>query len=308
VIRSAWLVHPGLIGLTVAAVFFACGTDDRSSPDPDKVPITNVCSKTVKTRALEKEDMAAKKLAANTLSLTFDSGPSEQTAEIEQFLAQQQVRATFFINGGNVDAASTTLDQMVTDGHLLANRTQTDDDVTKLATDALVKSVTDTDTIIGKKNKAGAKLFLRPPYGSWNDASQAALAASPMSKYTGPIGWDMGDNLAADIGSDSECWDKGKTGADCAALFLTQIRTTKTGIVLLHDGPPGISANVVDMVRTMVTTLKSEGFKFARLDELDLVPRSQLVPGDDPGDTDGGTDPVTGATSTSSGDDPCKTQ
>ena len=130
-----------------------------------------------------------------------------------------------------------------------------------------------------------------------------------MSKYTGPVGWDMGDNLAEGIGSDSECWDQNKTAQECADLVLKQIRDKKTGIVLLHDGPPGIGTKVVDMVKAVIDPLKTEGFKFARLDELNLVPRSQTFPGEDPTGNEPGAGPNSGGTTSggSSGtEDPCK--
>jgi peptidoglycan/xylan/chitin deacetylase (PgdA/CDA1 family) len=285
----------------------ACGSDTHSGDS--KVPITYECPRTaIRPRAIVAEDMAGKKMVEKTLSFTFDSGPSEATQALEQYLASKQVRATFFITGGNATGQETTLDLLKTDGHLVANRTQTDDDVTTLAAADLIKSVQDTDAFV-KTRAPDGKLYFRPPYGAWNEAAQKTLAGSDMNKYTGPVGWDMGDNLADGVGSDLECWDTNKTAQECADLVLKQIRDKKTGIVLLHDGPPGIGTKVVDMIKLVIDPLKTEGFKFARLDELNLVPRSQTFPGDDPGGTDPAGGPTSGGT-TSGGEpgaeDPCK--
>lgn len=287
-----------LVAATLGVLGFACGTDNHGRPGSEKYPTALNCP--VTTKALAAEDMAAKKPVAKTLSFTFDSGPSEQTEAIETFLAQQQIRATFFINGENVEGLENVLDLLKTDGHIIGNRSQTDEDVTMLDPTALVKSVTDTDAFI-KDRMTPTMLFFRPPYGGWNADAQTALAASPMTKYTGPVGWDMGDTLSAEIGSDSECWDKEKSAQECGDLFLAQIREKKTGIVLLHDGPPGVSPKIVDMVKAIIPTLKSEGFLFARIDQLNLVPRSETFPGDDPNTGGPGTGTETGT------ENPCPT-
>lgn len=291
----------------VFGVVLACGSDTHSGEQ--NVPIAYECPRTaVRIRALEAEDMTGKKITDKTILLTFDSGPSEATKDIETYLTSKQIRATFFIMGANAVGNESTLDQLKADGHLLGNRTNTDDDVTTLNATDLVKSVTDTDAFIRDRVPAGAKLLFRPPYGGWNAAAQTALAASDMKKYTGPVGWEIGDNLAEGIGSDLECWDKGKTGAECADLVLKQIREKKAGIVLLHDGPPGVGAKPVDMVKAMIDPLKTEGFKFARLDELNLVPRSQTFQGEDPGGTEPGGGPTGGGTTSGgeTGENPCQ--
>lgn len=297
-------MRPHLAGL-LGALALACGTDTHSG-EPI-VPIAYECPRTaLRPRAVIVEDMLGKKMVEKTLSLTFDSGPSEATADLEQYLASKQVRATFFINGDHATGMETKLDQLKTDGHLLGNRTQTDADVTTLSGADLLKSVTDTDAFV-KGRVPDGKLYFRPPYGVWNEASQKVLAASEMNKYVGPIGWDIGDALSPDIGSDLECWEKDKTPQECADLVLKQIRDKKTGIVLLHDGPPGIGTRVVDMVKAMIDPLKAESFKFARLDELNLVPRSQTFAGDDPAGTDPGGGPTGGGTTgTGTEEDPCK--
>lgn len=289
--------------LLLGAFVLACGTDTHSGDQ--NVPIAYECPRTsIRPRAIVTEDMTGKKMVEKTLSLTFDSGPSEATAELEQYLASKQVRATFFIMGANAAGNETKLDQLVADGHLLGNRTSTDDDVTTLSGADLIKSVTDTDAFVKDRVKDATKLYFRPPYGAWNEASQKALAGSDMNKYVGPIGWEIGDGLAEGVGSDLECWDQDKTAQECADLVLAKIRETKTGIVLLHDGPPGIGTKVVDMVKAMIDPLKTEGFKFARLDELNLVPRSQTFPGDDPNGNEPGAGPTGGGSTGTGEEDP----
>jgi len=293
----------------LALAAFSCGTDDHGVPGSEKYPTAEVCpsKKTLSPRAVFGEDVVGTKLADKTLVLTFDNGPSAATAAIETYLSTQAIRATFFVNGVNALALTTVLDQTAADGHLLANRTTTDDDITQLSPEDLVKSLADVDDLL-KNRTPEAKLYFRSPYGHWNDAAFKTIAASPMNKYVGPVAWDIGNQLDETTGSDVECWDEEngtKTVEQCGDLFLKQIRERKKGIVLMHDGG-GDQANTGEMLKYMIPILKSEGFKFARMDEIKLVPQSQTFPGDDPA---GPGDPATpgGGETTDGEPDPCLT-
>lgn len=300
------------LGAALGFIIFACGTDNQSSPNPMNIPTSSVCPGTkVHPLAISGEDLAVKQPPAMTIALTFDSGPSEATSTLSTYLKSEQVKATFFITGENVtDDLKATLTQLSSDGHLIGNRGNTDEDLSKLTSDALVKSVTDTDTLIGSLTPAG-KLYFRPPYGAWSTAAGQALAASPMNKYIGPVVWDIGDSLDQTTDSDQGCFapETGdpKTPQQCGDLFLAQIRAKKQGIVLMHDGPPGTTGDSTSsMVEYMIPILKNEGYKFARLDELQLVPETTLETGDDDGD--GGVDPSDdGGVIQDPVEDPCKT-
>jgi hypothetical protein len=126
-----------------------------------------------------------------------------------------------------------------------------------------------------------------------------------MNKYAGPVGWDIGDHLGPDSAADWDCWstDDGttRTVEECGALYLKEIRAKKTGIVLMHDGPPGgEGAKTLAMVKAIVPTLKKEGYSFARID---VAPKAATVTGTNPANEGAtGTDPAM------HGDDPCATQ
>lgn len=296
---------------TLGFVVFACGTDNQSSVNQSNIPTSRVCPK-IHPLAISNELLAPKGLATMTIALTFDSGPSPETDELEQFLAQKHIAATFFITGQNVAGNESVLKQTATDGHLLANRGNTDDDLTNAAAADLVKSVTDTDTLIAAATTIPTgKFFFRPPYGGWSAADGTALQASAMSKYTGPVAWDIGDDLDANTSSDSDCFapDTGtpKTPQECGDLYLAQIRSKKSGVVLMHDGPPDTATpgQTSQMIQYMIPILQTEGYKFARMDELTLVPQSVLAGGGDTGGGDTTTDGDGGTVVPEPADDPC---
>ena len=53
--------------------------------------------------------------------LTFDDGPSPVTSKILDILKQENVKATFFILGSNVDSRKDVVKRMYEEGHYLAN-------------------------------------------------------------------------------------------------------------------------------------------------------------------------------------------
>ena len=251
-----------LLGAAMAAT--ACGDEPTA---PSSMPASvELCQR---PRAIDTEFTQGDKIAAKTLALTFDDGPAEVTSELSTYLKSEGIAATFFVNGANFPGFETVLEQVVADGHLIGNHTQTHAPLTTLASIDVVREVEETDALIKALVPEG-KLYFRPPFGDYNPAVQQALAGSAMNKYKGPIGWDIGDHMDKGAAADWDCWstDNGAVPvAECGALYLTEIRAKTKGIVLLHDGPPGgDGAKTLEMVKQMVPVLKKEGYSFARID------------------------------------------
>lgn len=59
----------------------------------------------------------------NTVYLTFDDGPSANTAAILDVLAAQGVKATFFVGGSEAENASELLRRIVEEGHTIGIHT-----------------------------------------------------------------------------------------------------------------------------------------------------------------------------------------
>jgi peptidoglycan-N-acetylglucosamine deacetylase len=215
-----------------------------------------------------------------TLALTFDDGPGDRTTELANYLRDQGVPAAFFINGANVEGREESLREIVRGGHLIANHTHTHPGLDVLFTEkgaaAVVEELEATDRIINQF-QPGVRPLFRPPFGRWDADVHKTLSASAMNKYFGPVSWEIGDALTLTTAADWDCWDAAGNGQrtveECTELYLVEIRSKRRGIVLFHDGPPGgTNDRTVDMVKRMVPVLKAEGFKFVRVDDLDLAP------------------------------------
>jgi len=252
------------------------------------------------TQALTTSRYRGAELPPKTLALTFDDGPGARTLELSRFLAERGVRAGFFVNGRSVRApdGEAILRALVEDGHVIGNHTETHPDLTTLRPEQIVAEVAETDRILAPFVADGRFLF-RPPFGAYDAATWAALEASPMAKYVGPIDWDLGWVMGPSAAADWDCWSARGTSvppvldvATCGALYLAEIRAKDHGIVLLHD-PYFIDddpqkGGTVDMIERILPTLIAEGFRFVRVDEVPAIAR------DLPGVADAGGDAAPG--------------
>ncbi len=284
----------GFVAVTALTTFIHC-TSSSSNDSGDKV-----CSG---GQALQTTGIRGTSMPPKTLALTFDDGPGPRTKQLSLFLKNQGIQAAFFVNGRSMgDDAAEILQQLVSDGHLVANHTETHRSLTGIATATprlsdpeIVQEVTDTDAKIEAFIPSKRFLF-RPPFGDYDEATFNVLEATPMNKYVGPILWDIGDkmNEAAGQVADWECWQDGGDAKripmqTCGDMYITEIKHAGRGIVLMHDpyfnDQDPEQLGTVDMVMYMVPILKELGFTFTRVDMIPEV--AALLPAV-PSEGDGG--------------------
>ncbi len=245
-------------------------------------------------------------LPNKTVVLTYDDGPDEHTLELAQYLNQQGVKATFFVNGrrfckawqgevcveppetrpcndGQAQAPvaspiyyhESILDEVIALGHRIGNHT-TDhchlngqDDPEDFAFELLT-----TQHIVDRHICDGLLLF-RAPFGIW-DGQAAALAQGvpELDKLVGPVNWDVD-------GGDWDCYQKGTSIEACGDGYLGLLdkRPGQRGIFLMHDRPEfnvGIDGPL-KLAQYLVPKLKERGYAFSTLDELlDFTPQGPL--------------------------------
>jgi len=216
-------------------------------------------------------------LPDKTLALTFDDGPGPETDPLAAYLAEAGAPSTFFVVGRLAQTRPEDMKGLRSRGHLVANHTHTHQSLT--AAHDPVGEVMRADEVISAYVTGDVFLF-RAPYGAFNTNTAARLNASRLGKYTGPIDWDIGDELTDQSGSDWACYLAGIAPDACAERYLTEIRAKGRGVVLLHDTVPG----ALPLVRALVPQLKAEGYAFVRLDAAQEVAVRVRERGGKPGD------------------------
>lgn len=273
---------------SAAALSFASGNDD------------GYCASNSSAQCWEGTPIGAKQLV-----LTFDDGPGSRALELSSYLRSRGIRATFFVNGHCFGAsvqnnsqcqqdasasASDLLSQVIADGHLVGNHTQDHFDLTSLDDGSIYRQLSQTDAIIAPFASSGHFVF-RAPFGSWSSHDYDVLQGSDMSKYVGPVKWDIGGAMTSSgYAADWDCWQDSNgygvmTSQQCGDRYLKEIGDVGRGIVLMHDADYGDvsnheltsgKGNTIDMVKYMIDGnaalgepgLLRRGYTFLRLDEV----------------------------------------
>jgi peptidoglycan/xylan/chitin deacetylase (PgdA/CDA1 family) len=228
---------------------------------------------------LSADDLSAPSLPHGTLCLTFDDGPGVTTGDgrgpktdrLGDYLADEGIRATFFVCGKYVDALPHVVRRAHLQGHVIANHTTHHPDLRAelAAGHDIVAELTETDRAIRDATGASASFF-RAPYGRWSADVAATLNADPTAgAYVGPVHWDMN-------AEDWAFWRDGAAPEVCAAEYLKAIEDVGRGIVLMHDCTADDDTwqrnnATYEVVRILVPQLKARGYRFVGLDEASLT-------------------------------------
>ena len=83
------------------------------------------------------------------IALTFDDGPHPNyTPNLLDILSKYGVKATFFCIGENVNEHQDIVRRVVNESHLIANHSYTHPSLPKLDDNAVLKQLSDTNTVI----------------------------------------------------------------------------------------------------------------------------------------------------------------
>ena len=191
----------------------------------------------------------------NTVALTFDDGPSPDTENILDVLAEHHLNATFFMVGREVESFPGIAQRVFAEGHEVGNhsyshpyylfqRSSETQNQIKRAQDVIAKTVGVTPTLA------------RPPYGVRTPAYFQATRALGLIT----VQWDV-------AGFD---W-KQISPSQIAANVLRKARPGS--IILLHDGDSAGSQDRKTTVQALPLIIKG-----LRDRDLQIAPLSQLLP------------------------------
>ena len=193
-------------------------------------------------------------------ALTFDDGPSsdpELTPLVLDKLKEYRVVATFFLVGQNINESTRdVICRMVAEGHEIGNHSWAYDDMAKMSSDEIKKSVSDTNGVI-QKYAGVTPAFFRPPNLSTSSTMFKAVDLPFASGVT------AGD------------WPGG--GGDTPELIIAKLQEGLGDgiIILLHDVQPKPHPTP-EALDTLIPKLKNEGYEFVTLSE--LFKRKGVVP------------------------------
>ena len=188
-----------------------------------------------------------------SISLTFDDGPSEGTLHLLDYLESQDIKATFFLCGMNVQRLPEVAGRVAAAGHEIGNHTFSHPKLLFRSERFISDEFSLAQRIISSETGV-TPMMLRPPYGiRW-----AGMQAVQRRLALLGVLWTV-------IGND---W---KWPARRISQRVTRY-ASPGGIVCLHDGRtvaanPDIS-ETLSAVRTIVPVLKDQGYSFETVGDL----------------------------------------
>lgn len=186
------------------------------------------------------------------IALTFDDGPEpNQTEQILQILAVEQVPATFFLVGEAIARNPQLTQKILAAGHQLGNHSYSHQRMVFKSPEFIAEEIEKTDALLRQAGVTGPILF-RPPYGKKLVLLPWYLANHQRTAVT----WNIAPEDYRQIAKNSQaivqhCLDEVKPGS----------------IILLHVMYQSRRASM-QAVPELIKQLKANGYRFVTVDEL----------------------------------------
>ena len=184
--------------------------------------------------------------------LTFDNGPSENTSEILEILAEYGVKATFFVTGNEDEEAQELYKRIVEEGHTLGMHSFCNKySVLYQSEESFEKDYNELHDYLYELTGVDS-VYYRFPGGSSN---HCAKNIKPYIRYVNKKGllyfdWNALNEDAVNFEQSPKQLNK---------KILKDVRRQKTSIVLMHDLHE--TTNTVKALDPLIKTLKKEGYQ-----------------------------------------------
>jgi peptidoglycan/xylan/chitin deacetylase (PgdA/CDA1 family) len=118
--------------------------------------------------------------ATGVVALTFDAGTegAGSTPQLLAILRERNIHVTFFLSGHWVDHNPDLAQQILADGHEIANHSYSHPDLTHLSDDQIVYELDYTDQVVWDVLGVHTRPYFRPPFGARNRRVLEVAAAS----------------------------------------------------------------------------------------------------------------------------------
>ena len=181
-----------------------------------------------------------KENAQNNIWLTFDDGPhQESTPFILNVLKEEQVKATFFLVGEQMEKHPELLNQIISEGHIVANHSYSHKNGWLSNNSTYFNDIEKCQKLIPEN-----KLF-RPPYGKISP-----LQISHLKKNYKIILWDV------------LSWDFSLYNTPKKVKESVLKNTVSGSIIVFHNNKKSFK-NLQPILKETIQELKQKGFSFS---------------------------------------------
>lgn len=178
------------------------------------------------------------------VALSYDDGPSSNTASILETLEKYGAHATFFMVGENIDMHPDWVKMVYESGNEVANHTVNHKNLNTLSAEDIRKEVENNQSKLNSTLGLDKKYLVRPPYGNTNDTVKATVEHPMILWWVDTLDW------------------KSK---DPDAVLEEVKKATKDGaIILMHD----LYATTAEATKKVVPWLKDQGYQICSVSEM----------------------------------------
>jgi peptidoglycan/xylan/chitin deacetylase (PgdA/CDA1 family) len=190
------------------------------------------------------------------IALTFDDGPGKFTIPILELLKQHNIRATFFMEGSQIEAYPKIAKQVVDAGHEIGNHTYNHFNygLAKNAyPDRFVHELKQTEAALERAAGVQTKV-VRMPHGALTKNNRHWLLPTLKENGYALVHWSFGTD-----------WLLKKSAEEMAKEYIEH---AKPGAVFLfHDGGRHREKTLA-AVTTVIETLEAQGYRFIPAEEM----------------------------------------
>lgn len=183
---------------------------------------------------------------AKRIALTFDDGPSpDYTPQVLALLKKHGIKATFCLVGRQVKKHPELVQQIVAEGHKVANHSMNHDENLPCRSDEKLKQEVLAEKALIESVVPGTTVsYFRAPAGNWDLHMRKVILAWGMK----PLGWSI----------DTKDWQQPGTKA---IVNMVNNRIHSGAVILMHDGGGNRSQSVAAL-KQFIPTLKESGYNF----------------------------------------------
>ena len=191
--------------------------------------------------------------------LTFDDGPSDNTAAILDTLAKYNVKATFFVVGKTDDQSKEMYQRIVNEGHTLGMHSYSHKySVVYDSLDAFETDFNQLQSYLYDITGQECRLY-RFPGGSSNQVSNTDM--SEFIRFLNEEGVTYFDWNVSSGDATSQAY----TADELLNNVLTDVPKYKTSVVLMHDS--NTKSTTVEALGPMIEALQGMGAQILPIDE-----------------------------------------
>jgi len=195
------------------------------------------------------------------IALTFDDGPSDPyTKDLLNILAKNNVSATFFLVGKNVEKNPNLAKSIIDAGHIIGNHAYSHNLFKYLSSPSLKDEITKTQEIIYQATGKKPALFRSP----WLIRHSGLFKVMKTNNLT-PI--------SGLFGTEKEVWQ-----VSAEIIYKDALKQIAPGVILIfHDGftKNGDRSGTIKAMELLIPELKSQGYELVTIDKLLNIPAYQ---------------------------------